>query len=92
MVRDALAELVDPVARAVEGVPVDVTDVPDTAPGHIRLVTLETDGQRVRRVTVHRRPAEQRAHDRLDLTELVRDAIEAEVADALGLDPGASGG
>jgi hypothetical protein len=87
VVRDALADLAGPVARAVEGVPIDVTDVPEPTADRVAVVTVDAEGRRLRRLTVHRRPAEQRAVDRLDLTDLVRDAIEAVVADALGLDP-----
>lgn len=88
VVADALAGLAEPVARAVDGAPVDVSDVPAPDAGaEPPFVTVDVDAGRVRRVTVHRRVAEQHAVDRVDLTDCVRDAIELEVGRALGLDP-----
>jgi hypothetical protein len=87
VVRDALAELAEPVGQALEGVPVDVRDVPAGDMRQSPIAGVDSDGQRIRRLSIHRRPAEQRAADRIDLTDLVRDAIELAVADALGLDP-----
>ena len=87
VVRDALAEVSDPVAGALEGVAVHVTAVPGDESDGTALVTVDTDGERIRRVLVHRRAAEQRAGDRLDLPALVRDAREMAVAQALGFEP-----
>jgi hypothetical protein len=87
VVHDALADLAPVVAEAIAGAPIDVAEVPERPAGGNPLVTVETQGAAVRRVTVHRRPAEQRATSRLDLTDVVRDAVEAAVAEATGLDP-----
>jgi hypothetical protein len=87
VVRDALAEVAEPVAQALEGVPVDVIAIPDDErPQHSALVSVEGTGGRIRRVLVHRRAAEQRAADRGDLTDLLRDALEVAVAGTLGID------
>lgn len=84
----ALADCLPPVARVLAGAAVDVVELPPTLAGRqVPLATVELAGGEVQRLVVHRRPAEQRAVDRADLVELLRDAIEQAVSDALGIDP-----
>jgi predicted Zn-dependent protease with MMP-like domain len=44
------------------------------------------------RIVVYRRPLEARAHDALDLGDLVHDVVVEQVAQLLGLDPDAVDG
>ena len=91
LVEDAIAELPDPLAEAVEGLEVVVEDVPAIAPidheatlgpGEVPLARV-VDG---RRLVVYRRPVELRAASRTEIIEVMRVAIGEEVARVLGID------
>lgn len=84
LLAEALAALPGPVAAALATAEIRVTELPP--PGELSIAVAEVDGDTVVRLRVHRRPAELRAADRLDLVGLLRAAVGREVADVLGLD------
>jgi predicted Zn-dependent protease with MMP-like domain len=77
---------------AVEDVP-PVDDEAPVPPDEVPLArTVPAKGRRPSRIVVYRRPLEARAHDPLDLADLVHDVVVEQVAQLLGLDPDAVDG
>jgi predicted Zn-dependent protease with MMP-like domain len=77
---------------AVEDVP-PVDDEAPVPPDEVPLArTVQGKGRRPSRIVVYRRPLEARAHDPLDLADLVHDVVVEQVAQLLGLDPDAVDG
>jgi predicted Zn-dependent protease with MMP-like domain len=96
LVEDALAGLPDEVLAHVGGAALVIVDLPpassDTVHGpplvHLGATPSRpvTGGDAITQLTVHRRPAEARASSRVDLAEVVRDAVVLAVAERLGWD------
>lgn len=92
LVSDVVDTLPPPVRTALATAELVVVDVPPagTVPVDGLLPLVEVHGTRGRasRVVVYRRPVEARALNRLDLTDLLGEALIIEAARALGLDLG----
>ncbi|MHB8341041.1 MAG: metallopeptidase family protein [Mycobacteriales bacterium] len=94
LVLDGVEALEERWARELEDVEFAVEDVPPELPSGdeggdpVPLARLEpAAGPAPPRVVVYRRPLEARAHDRLDLADLVFDVLVHEVAHLLGVEP-----
>lgn len=94
LVTDVLADLPPPLDTAVTDADLGIAEVPDVPDGaeehddaEVPLVRVVTDGNRVTRVIVYRRPFETRALSRSDLIDLLRGVFAEELAVALGIDP-----
>nr|WP_236123619.1 metallopeptidase family protein [Cellulomonas palmilytica] len=93
LVLDAVEHLERRWARQLEGTEFAVEDVPPSNPapwehGGVPLGRyFPADAGLPARVVVYRRPVEGRAHDPLDLADLVRDVVVEQVAHMLGRSP-----
>ena len=95
LVLDAVEHLEDRWGQQLAQVEFAVEDVPalparvdeDTVIPLARL--LPAEGSTPPRIVVFRRPLEARAADREDLADLIHDVVVEQVADLLGIDPGA---
>jgi predicted Zn-dependent protease with MMP-like domain len=92
LVDDVLATLPPPVREALASADVVIEEVPPsgTVPvdGILPLVRVQGRARQARRVAVYRRPVEARALSRLDLADVLGEALILEAASALGLDLG----
>jgi predicted Zn-dependent protease with MMP-like domain len=81
------SEQLTAVEFAVEDVP-QVDDDADVPPDEVPLAkAVPASGRHPSRIVIYRRPLEARAHDPLDLADLVHDVVVEQVAALLGLDP-----
>ncbi len=95
LVLDAVDSLEKRWEEALRSVEFAVEDVPPPEPtgppedpvplGRVVPASDETPA----RIVIYRRPVETRALDRTELTDLVHDVVVEQVAELLGLDPGA---
>lgn len=92
LVHDVVATLPPPVREALATADIVVGEVPPpgTVPvdGMLPLVEVRGRARQASRVVVYRRPVEARALSRLDLADLLGEALIVEAASALGLDLG----
>jgi predicted Zn-dependent protease with MMP-like domain len=93
LVLDAVERLERHWARQLDGTEFAVEDVPPSTPapwerGGVPLGRyFPSDAGLPARIVVYRRPVEARAHDPLDLADLVRDVVVEQVAHMLGRSP-----
>ncbi len=92
LVDDVLGSLPPPVRQALATADVHILEVPPrgTVPvdGMLPLVAVQGRTGRATRVSVYRRPVEARALSRLDLADLLGEALIIEASRTLGLDLG----
>lgn len=92
LVADIVASLPPPIRTALAGTELVIADVPPagTVPvdGLLPLVDVLGRQGRVTRLVVYRRPVEGRALSRLDLADLLGEAILLRTAQELGIDLG----